>query len=435
LLIQFSCSSNFLTNLGVHSEEKNENHFDFIEDYLKFENYIYSPEIASVQFYKQGFIFSSPIIPLNGNDKLHLAFDDFSGNYKSYKYTVILCDAYWKPVNLNQNQYIEGNFEDLINDYKFSRNTNQKYVHYDLVFPTDYFKISKAANYILKIFTDDEKKSVVITRRFMIYDEKVMIAAKVAKPVKVEYQKSKQSVDFTINCLNYYISNPYRDLKVVIMQNGRWDNAIFNLKPKFIKGEILDYAYEDETTFSGGNEFRSFNIKSIRSSSERVRTTYKDNNGNTHIELYDDERRPYKTYQSKTEIKGKMFIKSDDNITDSDTESDYARVHFFLKYSAPLLDGNIFVLGELTDWNLNANSVMKYSYTQKGYEADLYLKQGYYNYLYVFLENGKTVGDESLVEGAHYETNNDYYIFVYNREAGDEYDKLIAVKQINLYSN
>jgi len=139
-------------------------------------------------------------------------------------------------------------------------------------------------------------------------------------------------------------------------------------------------------------------------------------------------------FVSQKDIKGRQFIKSDDNISDSDIESEYVYVHFFLKYDAPLPNGSVYISGALTDWNYSKGAKMEYNYEWKGYTATLYLKQGYYNYQYVFLENGKQSGDETLIEGSHYETDNQYTIYVYNRELGMNYDVLIGLKQFNTFS-
>lgn len=430
--MSFSCSSKIPQN-----KEKNYSIDDpdyFTSNYIHYEDFVYNGNIKSILCNKNGFVFSSPIINFNSSETINLSFDDLAGEIKTFKYTFILCDAYWKPTKLRQNEYIEFNTEDLITDFKFSRSTQQKYVHYNLVFPNENLKPTKAGNYILLVYNDDENKTPVLTRRFFIVDNQISIDAKVVKPVSVEYQKYKQSVDFTVNRSGYNIANPYQDLNVIITQNGRWDNAILNLKPKIVKGDILDYTYEDETTFSGGNEFRSFDIKSLRYYTEKVKKITRDSLLVNHIFLFDDERRPFKTYQTKTEIKGKMYVKSEDNVNDSEIEAEYVKVHFFLKYDAPLVDGGIYIIGALTDWRFSKESVMSYNFLKKGYEAVLYLKQGYYNYEYVFLENGKKAGDETLVEGMHFETNNDYCIYVYNRETGADYDKLIGIKQINTYT-
>ena len=80
---------------------------------------------------------------------------------------------------------------------------------------------------------------------------------------------------------------------------------------------------------------------------------------------------------------------------------------------------------------MSDESRLKFSFERKGYELNLFLKQGYYNYMYVLKEKAKTEGDESLIEGNHWETENDYTIYVYFHETGSLCDRLIAVNFLN----
>ena len=59
------------------------------------------------------------------------------------------------------------------------------------------------------------------------------------------------------------------------------------------------------------------------------------------------------------------------------------------------------------------------------------VKQGYYNYQYLFVPKNKTVGITEIMEGNHWETENDYIVYVYYRPDGAIADKLIGVKTIN----
>jgi hypothetical protein len=77
---------------------------------------------------------------------------------------------------------------------------------------------------------------------------------------------------------------------------------------------------------------------------------------------------------------------------------------------------------EDTKMNFNAETNL--------FEGLLFLKQGYYDYQYLIKEKGKTLQDISLTEGSHYETNNEYSIFVYYRDPGTLYDQLIGVEKI-----
>ena len=405
----------------------------FSDNYMRAEDFIYKPNIKTVLFYREGFALTAPIITFNTSEKLFISFDDLDNNTKRIKYTLIHCNAYWTPSDLLPNEYLMGFYEDDIADYQFSFNTLQKYIHYSLTFPTERMQPTLSGNYILKIYIENEPENILITRRFMIIDPKVDITAIVNKPTIVEYRNYKQEVDFSIDKTNYTINNPYKDLKVIIQQNGRWDNAIINLKPLYINSNILDYNYEDQNVFSGGNIFREFDMKGMNFATEFINKIRRETDG-YHVYLKADERKTYKVFVSRKDINGRMFIKSDDNITDSDIESEYVFVHFFLKSDVPIIDGSIYISGALTDWRFSDEVKMKYNYELKGYESTLYLKQGFYNYQYIFLENGKTVGDETLIEGSHYETDNEYTIYVYHREQGRSYDVLIGLKQFNTFS-
>ncbi|MEI6852995.1 MAG: hypothetical protein WCL06_09135, partial [Bacteroidota bacterium] len=181
------------------------------------------------------------------------------------------------------------------------------------------------------------------------------------------------------------------------------------------------------------NIFREFDIKGMNFYSEFIAKIFKEDDG-YNVYLKAEEKKTYKVFASRKDINGRMFIKSDDNINDVDIESEYVHVHFFLKYDSPMVDGGLYICGALTDWRFSDDAKMKYNYDLKGYEANLYLKQGYYNYQYVFLENGSKVGDETLIEGSHYETDNEYTIYVYHREQGKVYDVLVGYKQFNTFS-
>ena len=62
-----------------------------------------------------------------------------------------------------------------------------------------------------------------------------------------------------------------RDLIVVIKQNNSENNMINDLIPIFVKENELVYNYDDENNFFGNNEFRNFDIKSLRYQSQKIK--------------------------------------------------------------------------------------------------------------------------------------------------------------------
>jgi hypothetical protein len=263
----------------------------------------------------------------------------------------------------------------------------------------------------------------------MVVDPKVAIKGKVGYPTNVSERDTKQGVDFVIQKGNYYIADPFRDLKVMVRQNGRWDNMITDIQPRLISGNELNYEFIKENVFDGGNEFREFDIKSMKYNSPRIQRIEYDIDG-YNVYLHPDEKRVFKSYIFDNDINGKYVIESERS-NNNQTESDYVFVHFFLPNKVPLVNGNLYVIGSLTDWQFTEDGKMKYDFNDHVYKTTLYLKQGYYNYMYVFLEDGRKAAETSYIEGNHFETENDYTIYVYHHEEGTRYDQLIGIYYLN----
>ncbi len=396
---------------------------------IRYEDYVYKPNIKTVQLRDESFELSQPILNLGSEEKLKLSFDDMDANVKTYTYTVIHCNADWQPSDLMPAEYIDGFIETSITDYSYSFNTLIHFTHFNAVFPNASMHITKSGNYILKVYQDSDPSNIVVTRRFMVYQNKVMVQAKVGAASIVSDRNYKQEIDFTINHNGYPIANPYNDLNVVITQNNHWDNAKTTLKPLFVKDNELVYDFEDGNVFTGGNEFRYFDLKSVRYHSEKIYDIKTDSAG-YQIFLYNDEKRTIKRHYSSPDMNGNYLVKVQEG-RNSETEADYCYVHFFLPSDEAYTDGYLYIFGAFNAWQCNQENLMRYDSTRFGYVGTLLLKQGYYNYEYVFVKKGEPVPDETLIEGMHFETENEYTIYVYNREQGTFYDQLIAVKRVN----
>lgn len=395
---------------------------------IRYEDHIYTPKIKTVQLHDESFEISQPVINLDSPQKLKLSFDELDADFKNYSYTFIHCNANWEPSNLMPAEYIDGFQDNPISSYRYSFNTLQKYVHYYTTFPSGSSRFIKSGNYILKVYENEDPEKIIITKRFMVFQNKITIAARITRTSDAVYSNYNQEVDLNINYNNYKIQNPYSDLKVVITQNNRWDNTKKNLKPLFVKDEELVYELSQDNVFPGGNEFRYVNIKSLRYQSDRVSKIVRDSTVN-HVFLVADEKRSFKRYEFEQDINGNFLVKINEG-NSSEVEADYCYVHFFLPLDNALTEGDLYVFGAFNGWQCNRENMLHYNEKRFGYEATIYLKQGYYNYQYAFLKDGTTLADETIVEGTHYETENTYTIYVYHQQQGTYYEQLIGVKRI-----
>ncbi|NEW82604.1 MAG: DUF5103 domain-containing protein [Mariniphaga sp.] len=392
-------------------------------------NGIFRENIRSVQFVREGWDFSQPVLDLGADQRLLLKFDEFTEGVTNFVYTITHCDAEWYPSRLVQSEYMEGFIENPVTDYAASVNTTTKYTNYLLSLPNENVRFLISGNYILSVFDEANRTTPVLTRRFYIVESSTEISGEVKKSTFEGYKGRDQEIDFTVDYSRFSIQDPRTEVRVVVMQNSRTDNCLTNLKPLFVRNNLLSYDLSRENVFAGGNEFRNFDTKNIRMNGlgvaniEFINPTY-------HVELRTDQIRPERDYRNESDLNGRYLIKND-RVTDSDLEADYIFVHFSLQMPEPLLGGEIYVSGGLSDWQCQPANKMKWNFESKLYEAALLVKQGFYDYQYVYVENGSIKIDNTLLEGSYVETENDYQIFVYYRGFSSRYDRLIGYRTIN----
>ncbi len=405
------------------------------DDKFYHENAVYNEDIKTVLMHRNGFDLTNPVLELNQEAPLIFKFDDFSAEVKNYYYTVIHCDANWNESYLVQDEYLDGFPENPLDDYALSFNTTFEYVNYQLLLPNENMRFRISGNYVLVVYEDNDKEKIVITQRFYVVENRVQIEGTVRRATLDAFKGENQEIDFTIYHEDVVIENPLNDVKVVIMQNNRWDNAIRDLKPLFVRERRLVYDYNRENVFEAGNEFRYFDIRTNRIPGENVLST-DFHRPYYHKTLMTDEVRVNKPFFLYKEMNGKYVVESQDpEVRDYDTECDYVFTHFSLPLESILLGGSVNVFGALTGWNANKSNEMTWNFETSQYELTLLLKQGYYNFQYVYVEQGSTVADNKNIEGSFWETENDYQIFVYYKSFSGRYDRLVGYRLFNSIEN
>ncbi|MEK9600729.1 MAG: DUF5103 domain-containing protein, partial [Bacteroidota bacterium] len=368
-----------------------------------------------------------PIINLGSTESLKLSFDMLDPQNEFLNYSLIHCDRNWMPSDLQPMDYVNGNTMGEITDFKFSTNTYQTYTHYSLNFPTDEMAITKSGNYILKVFRNFDEEDILLTRRFMVVDIQTKISTSIRSATVPEFRFSHQEVDFSVNYLGFDIPNPFLDVNVTILQNNSWNNAIKNLKPQFVNNNELSFNYENENLLPGTNEFRFFDIRSLRFFSNNVIKKYIDSVQN--VVLRPEESKAYLNYVRWIDYNGKRDIFNSDGMNLVE-DGDYALVHFNFKSNNLQDMGDVFVYGELTDWQLKDKFKMTYSSELNMYTCPVLLKQSYYNYHFVLRDKEGNI-DYTFTEGNHQETENDYTILVYHKNVFYGYDEIIGLASRN----
>jgi len=394
---------------------------------------VYRSQIKSVQLHPLEAPISPPYIDLYNQAPLRLSFDDLDADFKNYYYTIIHCTADWRESDLFTSDYIDGFQELNVSESESSFNTAVAYTHYEVIFPSPEMRPVLSGNYLFYVFLDADRTKPVLSRRFVVYEQLVRFRSRVKESTVISESRYMQEVDFDILHPEYPIPNPYTELKVSVLQNHRWDNAISDLQPMYVKNNELTYDYDEENNFNGGNEFRNFDLKSLRYSSNEVGPISNNSEGVPQALLLPDEKRTFSTYRTDQDIQGQYLVRNSDAFNDN-TESQYVWVYFNLPMETPFYGKSVFIFGELSLFNYSNDFKMNYNSASQRYEALILLKQGYYNYIYMVKDDGRNIGDETVLEGNHAETVNDYSIFAYYYDINNGYDRVVGALFTDTYN-
>jgi hypothetical protein len=402
--------------------------------YAQLPDKVYHPNVRSVKLFKYGDIYSYPVMNLNSGDQFELHFDDLDADVKNYYYTYQLCNADWTPSSLFSFDYIKGFQSNRIGTYRNSSIAFTNYTHYQATLPDRNCVPTRSGNYLLKVFLNDDTSKLAFTKRFLIVDNKVSIAATMTQPFSGQYFRSHQRVQVAVNtsASRLNIFSP-QDLKLTVVQNFVWPTAIMTDRPTIYRGNYYEYN-DDLLSFPSGKEWRWINLSSIRLMSDRMMDILKGRD-RTDVYVKPDGERNKQVYIYYRDNNGLYSIENMDG-NNPYWQSDYAYTHFTFAPpgNRPYTGRSIYIFGELTGYNPDESSKMIFNEEKGVYEKTLLLKQGFYNYSYVTVPDNLRPGDGlsfESTEGNYQSTENSYMVLIYYRSFGGRSDELIGYTRVN----
>lgn len=391
----------------------------FFQAFAQVEKEVAPPfNIKTVAFVQNGNI-TIPMFRLG--DSFQLEFDDLYGNEADYYYTITQYNYDWTPTQLGKAEYLQGMDNQRIMNYQNSFNTLQIYSHYSQSFPNKFNRILLTGNYMIKIFNADQE--LVFSRKFILYSEQVTVPLQIKRSRDLATIDGMQNLDFTVKMGDNLLQNPIQNVKVALFQNGRFDNAIYNIKPQYTIGSDLIYRYNKETQFWAGNEYLYYENKDIRTVSNNVGHVSAGEIYNTH--LYMNASRKNNPYTYFPDINGR-FLPNKINAEDNNLEADYSWVYFTLNTNTFMDKKDIYIVGMFNNYSLSPEYKMEYNAEKGLFEKAVLIKQGFTNYQYLIADKNGKIDQENAVDGNFYQTENNYFVLVYYKGNNDRYDRVIG---------
>ncbi|WP_250433054.1 type IX secretion system plug protein [Hanstruepera flava] len=361
-----------------------------------------------------------PLVELG--DQLLLEFDALNGNEDDFYYKIEHYNFDWTPSQLMKTEYMDGFDNQRIRNYENSFNTYQIYSHYMLRIPNQWTRgLRVSGNYMIKIFNDMDE--LVFSRKFLVHENLSNVGVVVRRSRDVKYINEKQTVDIVINSGSIQFNNPLQTVKTLIVQNNNLNTAISNVGPQYTIGKDLIFKYNKETSFYGGNEYFYFENKDLRGANSTVQFISLADLYNTY--LFANVPRFNQVYTYNPDINGN-FVVTALYVERPWIEADYAWVHFALAMNEPIPGKSVHIYGNFNNYAIEESTKLEFNADQKYYETSLLLKQGFYNYKYVVVDDATGKLDEGAISGNFWQTENDYKVIVYYRNLGARYDRIIG---------
>ena len=387
---------------------------------------VLSPRIASLQVTAGADWQSMPIITLGQETPIVISFDDLTHEYHRYSYRLEHCEADWTI----SDQLFDSDFcigfssGNTIDDFEQSTGVNQLYTHYQLQIPNRKCQLKMSGNYRLTVYDEQNDNTEMFKAYFMVVEPTMHVGLNMTTNTDADINGRHQQLEMRLNYGGTKVTEPTTQIKSVVLQNGRWDNAVVNSQPQYDMGDGLQWSHDRDFIFNGGNEYRKFEMLDVTHTTMGLESISWDGKM-YHAFIWTDEPRPSYVYDEDAD--GAFALRNSDNI-ENDTQSEYIMTHFRLK--SPRLSGDVYLNAAWTNDRFLPQYKMQWNDDTQQYEAELWLKQGYYSYQYLLMQPDGGVTPVPS-EGNFYQTQNSYQALIYYKGNGERADRLVAYGALN----
>ena len=381
-------------------------------------------QIQSVRLIVDGDPLLPPVTRLGKH--VDISFDALTHAYTRYVYKVSLCDADWtENTEVIESDWLQGFNSQPIEDYETSFNTSVLYTHYRFSIPNDDVRLLLPGTYRVQVFSDDADDEPVMEACFSLFTPEMSLAATVSTNTDVDFNRSHQQVTWSLSYGARRVVDPQRELHTVVMQNRRRDTAVTDLTPNIQRSSGLEWTHRRELVFDAGAEYHKFELLDVRRVGMGIdRMVWEE--PIYHALLFQNE--PQRNYNYAPDANGAWVVRRSGADDDADTQAEYVFVHFTLR-TPPLPGGDVYVNGQWDNGFPDPRCRMTYDERNRAYEVGVLLKQGYYNYQFLQLDD-EGRGHVERTMGSFYETENEYVILVYHRPQGARYDALVGYQRV-----
>ena len=382
------------------------------------------PDFHAFQLYPVGQPQHVAAIPLGEAKALQLSYDDLSANTLPLNYTWIHCDRYWTPSTLLASEYLEGFLEGQTAQGLLSFNTYQPYSHVSMTLPEASCMPRVSGNYYLVLYESDPKEYLA-KYPVVIYENLVGIQTSIHRTAPIELMKTHQEIDALADLTNFSVQNPLEDVQWSVLQNRDW-TSLKSFKPRFLRNGYYDFDYNGgENAFPGNTIFRFVDSKNIPVPTLRIpRYELLDL---WHAFVLEERPRGFEPFVNQDDARGAFVPRKQS--ANSDLEADYILLDIAVEDIEKSGHRALYVVGDFNHYQRKEEFQLIYDAEAGQYVGQIFIKQGYLEYHLAEWNGDTQQWDYSFTEGNHWNCPNEYTSFLYLREWGQRFDRVIGFGQ------
>ena len=347
-------------------------------------------DIQSIQLYPEGEPGYPPVLELNSNEQLVLAFDYLGEQSRQFKVEVSHRSQEWERSPISPSTYLEGFSSFYIQQAKASFSERPSYFHVEYRFPNNQFQPAVSGNYLLEIYSYDSNE-LLFSLPFFVTENVGSIQTQIENLFAQRDDGRPLAQPFSTYRYPNFVEFPQFDLSMSFVQNQFWGRMkeagyLDTITPGELNGRL-----DRNNAFIGNYEFKYLDLRTFDVDGQQI-LEYQPGVTPPQIIL----RRDVQNLDTNPRF---FSTGATLGIPADDRSSDYAEVNFSFDAASSIPESaEMYVVGHFNNWMINGLNKMSYNPDRAMWEGRALIKQGEYAYKYVLVENNKIKEAANLVK-------------------------------------
>jgi len=312
--------------------------------------------------------------------------------------------------------------EDIL-DYSISRATDVAYTHYSYRFPSRGIDFRLSGNYILRVTEQGMESEILFERPFFVSEQAMALDIRLDNVMIAgqAYTSIQPTVQFTPPTKN---ANAF-DYGVCFVRNDRYQMARCSARTALSVLPDIAFYLEPEDSFQLTPASYFLDLSEIRVGGRIESTDF-----STHppaVAVVPDYARFPGTGLAPF-LNGQTVVNAVvRNVMDPEVSAEYAQVFFrFVPLGEVRASGRVVLTGSFNNWAFDEENSMDWNEEEGWYEGSVLLKQGHYEYHYLFDDPRL----KDAARGASPQFRNLYTTLVYLADILLQSDRLLSATGI-----